>query len=263
MLVEIKPLPVTKWHGKKGKDSFAQPKTVEVLYDSNTGAYATGLTTEEQDKYGKLIGVDLSETFLPDTPHPFYGSKASWVNLPNQTLVFDTIRNLDYVKVANCKASKYVANSMKEYEDGLWPEATHVIFSEEEEMELKASKFQLVQAASVKLVDKTLDGKIAIVQILSNKNVKGRSANFVDGILSELVQEKPEEVIRVLSMDKEEVVTRATVLELLQKNILTTQGQAVFYMGNQIGLDYEDAIKYFKDPNNAAMKVRLLEKIQK
>ena len=47
MLVEVRPLPEKKWHGKKGKDSFAQPKTIEVLYDEKLGAYATGLTEEE------------------------------------------------------------------------------------------------------------------------------------------------------------------------------------------------------------------------
>lgn len=263
MIVEVRPLPSTKWHGKKGKESFSQPKAVEVLYDPEIGGYATGLSDEEAEKYGKLLGADLGKVFNPIEPHPFWSAKASWAKLENKTMILDTERPSDFVKVANMKASKFVANSMKEFDNGLWPDATHVIFSEEEEMELKATKFQSKQAASVQLIDASLDRKIALVQILSNKNVKGRSPNFVDGVLSEIIEEKPEELLIALKMDKEETMIRSTVLEALQKNILTKQGAAIFYMGEKIGVDYEDSIKYFKDPNHQDMKVRLLEKLQK
>lgn len=262
MLVEIRPLEVQRWHKKKGKEAFAQDKTVEVLYSEELGRLATGLTDEEAEKYGKRMGVDLSSLFNPEVPHPYWTSKASWIPLPNKTLVFNDQRDVDFVKIANCKASKFVANSIKEQKEGKWPDATHVIFSEEEEMELKATEFQIKQKIGVQLIDASLERKIALVQILSNKTVKGRSANFVDGMISEIIEEKPEELLKALGMNKEEVLVRSSVLELLQKNILTKQGSAVYYMGDKIGLDYEDAVKYFKDPNNAVMKVTLLEKLQ-
>jgi len=262
MLVEVRPLPIQRWHKKKGKEAFAQDKTVEVLYSEELGRLATGLTPEEAKKYGERMGVDLSDTFNPEVPHPFWTSKASWINLPNKTTVFNTARDSDFVKVANLKASKFVANSMREQEEGKWPDATHVIFSEEEEMELKATKFQIKQKVGVELINASLERKIALVQILSNKTVKGRSPSFIEGMIAELVEEKPEELLKALSMNKEEVIIRSSVLELLSKNILTKQGSAVYYMGDKIGLDYEDTVTYFKDPNNAVMKVTLLEKLQ-
>lgn len=263
MLVEVKPLPINRWHKKKGKEVFSQAKTIEVLYSEELGKLNTGLTEEEAEEYGGKMGVDLSDKFNPDEPHTFWSTKASWIILPNQTLIFNDIKSTDFVKIANLKASKYVANSMKEYEEGKWPDATHVIFSEEEEMELKASKFQVIQSCSVELVKASLDRKVALIQILSNKNVKGRSQDFIDGVMSEIVMEKPEELLKALQMDRDEVVLRSMVLELLQKNILTTQSGGINYMGAKIAFDYEDAVKYFKDPNNSEMKVRLLEKIQK
>jgi hypothetical protein len=36
------------------------------------------------------------------------------------------------------KGSKLVANSMKELDEGKWPEATHVIFDESEEVSYKS-----------------------------------------------------------------------------------------------------------------------------
>ncbi len=259
MRVEVRPIERKQWHGKKGKDSFAQPKTVEVLYNAEKGIYDTGLNEQETEKYSKLMGVNLGNQFNFTEPHEFWSSKASWTNLPNQTLVLDTEKNAEFVKVANLKASKFVANSLKEHEDGLWPDATHVIYSEEEEMELKASKFQIQQKASVSLINMSSDGKADLVQILAEKTVKGRSQNFIDGMISELIETKPQEVIRFISMGKEEVTIRASVMELLSKGILNKQAGRVYYMGEQIALDYEDAVKYFKDPENSRMRVMLME----
>lgn len=262
-LVEVRPLEVKKWHGKKGKEAFGQPKTIEVLFSNVTGKYDTGLSEEEAKEYGKRMGADLTDTFNPMEPHPFWSSKASWVVLPNQTTVFNTDKDRDFVKVANLKASKFVANSLKEYNEGKFPDATHVIFSEEEEMESKAAKFELRQQASAKLIDYSLEARATIIQVIENKNVKGRSQSFVNGVLSEIVENKPEELLRVMSMDKEETVTRANVLELLQKGVLRKVGGTIQYMGEKLAVDYEDMVKYMKNPDNSVMKVRLLEQLTK
>ena len=41
--IEVKPIDRKQWHNKKGKESFTLPKIREVLYDQDTGEYATGL----------------------------------------------------------------------------------------------------------------------------------------------------------------------------------------------------------------------------
>ena len=53
-------------------------------------------------------------------------------------MIFDTSNPLDFIKMRVCKASRFVANSWKEFEEGLFPEATHVIFDESEEIEEKS-----------------------------------------------------------------------------------------------------------------------------
>src|ERR1019366_7157512 len=117
-MVEIRPLPQKKWHGKKDGESFAQPKAVEVLYDPEKGTYATGLTDEEANEYGKKLGVNLSSIFIADEPHEYWGNKASWIVLPNRTVLFNTEKPADFVKIKNMKASSRVANSMAEWEAG-------------------------------------------------------------------------------------------------------------------------------------------------
>lgn len=261
MLVEVRPLEIKKWHGKTGKESFSQPKTIEVLYDSNTGKLATGLTEEEAEKYGKILGLDLSDTFLPHAPHPYWSLKAAEIRLLNSTMIFDTSKPLDYVKVKNLKASKFVANSMKEYEQGLYPFATHVIFDETEEVAAKAGKIQLKNKAN-KLADKmSVDEKISIIQILSNKTLRGRSNDFVDVELEQILTERTEDFIRFAKMDKQEVYVRASVLEAIHKNILTKEGTAIYYMGEMLGVDFESTVEWFINPQNQKMKVSILEKL--
>lgn len=80
-LVEIRPLDIPRWHGKQGKEAFTQPHTIEALYDHSTGGYATGLSEKEEIEYSKKMGgVDLSNHFNQDAPHPFGGVKWGELN---------------------------------------------------------------------------------------------------------------------------------------------------------------------------------------
>ena len=261
MKVEVRPLPEKKWHGKKGKESFARPKDIEVLYDNATGKYATGLTPEEAAEYGKKLGVDLSDTFNPNEPHPFWSTKAAMIRLENHTMLFDTAKASDFVKVKNMKASKKVANSMREWEEGKWPEATHVIYDEAEEVNMKASKIAMRDEAIVFKTKMSDEDKANMVQILSNKTVKGRSTDFINVELDAVIEEKPAEFLRYAKMGREEVGVRASVLEAVHKNILTKEQGSYYYMGEPIGIDLETTIEWFRNPQNQKMKVAILEKM--
>jgi len=263
-LVEVRPLDTEKWHGKKGKENFAQPKTLEVLFDRKTGGYATGLTPEEAEHYGKILGVDLSNVFSPDSPHPYWSSKASWITLPNHTKVFDMKKPAEYVKIKNMKASSRVANSLKDYEDGLYPEATHYIVDEVEEIAGKAIMANHRKEAYLMLDKMTDTDKTSMIQILSKKNLKGRTADFINAEIDEiqLDKERLEPFLRYAKMGREEVNLRATLLVGLSQNVLTKEGESIFYMSELLGIDIDQAIKWFKDPNNQKLKVAILDKIK-
>lgn len=263
MLVEVKPLPSKKWHGKVDKESFTQPKVVEVLPDTDTGKYRTGLTTKEAEEKGKELGVDLSDNFNPEVPHPFWGSKQAWMVLPNYTVILNDEKPYEFIKIRNMKASGKVANSMKEWEEGQWPQATHVIFDEAEEVELKASKIALKRTAGKIADNMSLEAKISMVWVLSNKSVKKMSPNFIEVEIEAIIDEKAAEFIKYADMGKEEVTTRAQVLEMLNKNILTREQGSIYYMGELVGLDFEDAVGWFKNPNNQKLKVMILDKLDK
>lgn len=260
-IVEIRPLDIPKWHGKKGEESFTQAHTIECLYDPITGGYATGLTEGEEQKYSKKLGVDLSRVFNQDEPHPFWNSKMGRVKLENATMIFDDTKNLDFVKVKWLKASKYVANSLKEWEDGLYPEATHVIYDETQEEDIKASKALKKQEAVKLSLELDAEAQANIVQILTERSVKGRSPNYLVGEIDDLITHRVDDFIREAKRDKKDLHIQAAVLEAIYRNILTKEGTSIFYLTDKIGYDFESAVEWFTDPQNQQMKVSILGKL--
>lgn len=262
MKVEVRPLNIPRWHGKKEKESFAQPQSFEVLMNVNTGRYATGLTEEEATTYGKLLGANLDDIFNPEQPHSFWGSSGGKIKLQNATMILDTKKPLDFVRVKNMKASDQVANSIKEWEDGLWPDATHVITDEAEEVEIKASKIESKYKAIEIASKMTPEAKLAIIQILSEKSMRGQSPNFILAEIDDIIEKKQEEFLRYANLDKKELSVRAQILEAVYRNILTKEGTSFYYMSDKVGFDLDDTVKWFMDPQNQNMKIAILEKLK-
>lgn len=259
MKVEVRPIQKKTWHGKVGEESFKSGIVVEVLYDPQQGGYATGLTEEEAEEYGKKLGVDLSNTFNATEAHAYWGSKAGAIKLDNVPMFFDTDNPRDYVKVANMKASKFVANSMNELNK--WPNATHVIYSEEEEAKEKASKIQLRNRASGIFMKLSTDDKLNFIQLMGQKSLRGRSQDHIDTELDALIQKDPEKFISFTNMDKEDFAIMATLYEAIHRNVLIKQANNITYMGDVIAADIDDGIKWFKDPQNSKIKALIYQKL--
>lgn len=260
--VEIKPLPLKKWHGKEGKDSIAQPIRFEVLYDPETGKYATGLTEDEATKYSKLLGgVDLSDGYSADKPHPYWSTQAASMKLPNHTIILHTERPAEFVKWKNLRASSQVANSLKEWQDGKYPFATHYIHDETEEVELKAGKIQRKLECVHLMASMSPEEMASLVQIISDKPMRTKSAQAILTALDEIVEQKPDEFLKWAKADKGDVYLRATVLEAIHRGILTKEGTAVHYMSDRIGSDVDEAVNWFAHPDNQKQKVIILGKL--
>lgn len=263
MKVEVRPLDIPKWHKKKGKEAFQQPHAIEALYDSQIGGYATGLTEEEVEKYQKKLGVDLSNVYDQEKPHPFWSSKMGNIKLENRTMIFETEKALDFVRVKVMKASKFVANSMKEWEDGDYPEATHVITDEEETIKARATKLQKKNKAFKVAMKLSKDDQVNLIQVISDKSCRGRSQDFIDLEIDDLINEKLEEFLKYAEMDKKTLYLRAAILEAIHRNILTKEGTSILYLSDKLGFDFEDTVNWFANPQNQQMKVAILDKLNK
>lgn len=283
--VQLRPIDTPKWHNKKGAESFTRAKVISALVDGDSMTYATGLEyikkdyidpadgktkLTEAEYYGKALKADLSNQFNLDTPHPFWDSKMAKVKLENRTQFFSHDNPLQHIQIQILKASKYVANSMQAFEEGEYPEATHVIYDETEEVEVKASKVALITqlyAASAKLSQGQKIETILLMtgegDYLRGKNLKGKSENFVNVEFAKLIDTKPDTLNHVLSMDKEALATRALVIEALQKHVLKKDGHKIKYFDTVIGQDIDDVAQYLNNPENQDFKLRIKEQINK
>ena len=260
--VEVRPIESKRWHNKTGQESFTRPKKIQALVDGSTMKYATGLTEADIKELAKKgISYDLSAQYNSEAPHPFWDSGMAIIKLENNTMFFDTDNALDFIKIRVMKASKYVANSMAEYDLGQWPEATHVIFDEAEQAQVLASKVETKNTAIIEASKLSLDRKIQLILVLGGKNMKNQSADFVAVELDKIITRDAGEFLRYLKMDKKQTASHALVLEALQKSVLRKEGQRIFHMDSPLGIDEIEVAEYLSKDENQDIKMLILSKI--
>jgi hypothetical protein len=223
--------------------------------------YATGLSKEDIKKLSAQVKYDLSDHFDDQAPHPFWDSNIAIIKLENNTMFFNLDLPLEYIKVKVMKASKFVANSMKEYEEGLWPEATHVLHDEAEIAEMSASKVEIKNQAIIEASKLTPERKVELVLVLGGKNLKNQSANFVTVELDKVINKDPDLFLRTVKLDKGQVANQALVLEALQKGILRREGQRIFHMDAPLGIDEIEVAEYLSKDENQDIRLIVLQKL--
>jgi hypothetical protein len=260
--VEVRPIESKRWHNKTGPESFTRPKKIQALIDSSTMKYATGLSDEDvKALIKKGVKYDLSDHFVEGTPHAFWDSSMAVIKLENNTMFFDMDNALEFIKVRVMKASKFVANSLAEYEQGIWPEATHVIFDEAEQAQVLASKVEEKNRAIIEASKLSLERKVQLILVLGGKNMKNQSADFVAVELDKIITKSPSDFLRFLNMDKKQVAAHALVLEALQKSVLRKEGQRIFHMDSPLGIDEIEVAEYLSKEENQDIKLLILSKI--
>lgn len=260
--IEVRPIEVKKWHEKEGQESFTRPKKIRALVDSSTMKYATGLSDSDiEDLRKKGVNYDLSDNYNSEVPHSFWDSNMSAIKLENNTMFFDPSIPLEFIKIRIMKASKYVANSMAEYDMGYWPEATHVIYDEAEQAEVTASKVEIKNNAILESTKLSLDRKIEIILVMGGKNMKNQSPGFVVVELDKWVSKDPAEFLRLIKMDKKQLANHALVLEALQKSVLRKEGQRIFHMDSPLGIDEIEVAEYLSKEENQDIKLLILSKV--
>ena len=261
-IIEVRLIERERWHGLKGKDTITRPTTVEALLSNATGKLATGLSPEDRERLEKTTGLDLSDDYVPGRPHPFYSSKAGEVKLEPGTNIFDTDKPFEEIKVKLLKASDFVANSQKEYDEGKFPLAQFVIYDEREELEVKASKSAIRRQVILETDKLTPERKAEIIQITLGLNVRNQSDNFLNLRLVEAVEKKgADTVLTLIKRDKARTSVHAMALEAIHKNILRKEGSSYYYMDDQLGFDLESTLDYLQDKKNQALKAQIIEKL--
>jgi hypothetical protein len=262
--IEVKPLPMQKWHGKKGKESFFMPQKIQAFADPQSMKYVHGLTekelTELKEKHG--LQYDLSDNFNPEKAHPFWDSNIASVKLENRTMLFYRSNPLDLIRVAIMRVCPYVANSFKDWEDGKYPLATHYIHDEAQYVETKASAIEQRNTAVTLSMKLSLDHKIQVIMLMLGKNLRNQSNEAVLVAIEDCINQDVEQFIRLVKKDKKETYLESLVLMGIQKNILRKEGHKIMYMDSHLGADFADVADYLNKPENQDLKILLMEKIE-
>lgn len=276
--VIIKPLPKDKWH-KLGPYAVKEgQRIIKALVDRKTGRYATGLNYEkiykddmtESQYYGKLIGVDLDNTFWnseanmnsKERKESFWETRTAQVVLGQETAILNIGTPLQYVLYKLCEAHPGIANTLREWEEGNPPDATHYIYKEEEVTDEKASKVAMKQQAMIMAAELTPNKLAELVTLLDNVPHKYDSKNTLIVILDKYIESDPRLVIEYMSLSHEDLAMRSMVIEAIGLGIFYIKARIIMYYDIVIGGNVVEAVQFLKNPSNMDIKHRVIAAIQ-
>lgn len=264
--VEVRPAPNKKpWHNLSEKETFTRTKRIQALVNPETLTYATGLSEKDIEhlKEKKKVSYDLSISYDPHNPHAFWDSPIASFKLENRTQIFNEENPLDFIRVRLMKASKYVANSLSEYEEGKFPDATHIMFDEIQEAESKAAKVEIRKQAYLQAAKLGRDRKVQIIRLLGGKNVKGHSDAFVEVALDDLLTENPQDILRMIEKHPEELATEALVYEALDRGVLKKKAGKIMYYESVFGFTEKDVAIFLGKDENQDIQFQIKEAVNK
>lgn len=265
--IEIRPIP-----GRNGirefsenLEFFSQAHIITAYVNGDTLKYETGLS-EDDKQYLKDNGFpyDIDDTYQRGVPHPFWESEIVKTQLTSTPMFLFPGRNLlDFVKWKYLKKSNYVYSSEQEMLKGHKTEATHYIYNEAQENEVKATALEkrnkLVQTVS----EMSLARKRDIILILLNENTDNKDENYLTVRFEDVFNDKEQSyrLTQLLKHSDEMITTKANVKSAIHKNVLTRTPKGIFYFEHNIGLTEDDVVEYLNKPENQEVLLQIKSKI--
>lgn len=260
-LIEVKPIEKEKWYKNEKANFIIRPIKVQCAVDAKTRKYSFPASEDEIKELQERTGFNLDLNFKIGEPHPFFDSEVSHVQLQYGSNFFDTENPVDLIKIFILKGNDLIANSIEEYRNNKFPKAKFVIYSSNEEEELKASKQSIRRKAIVEMTKLTTDKKLNILLVLTGIDASKQSVDIIDSRLEDVIQNKPEQFLKVIDIKPEDLNTQALIKKLINARILMQEGTIIKYGDVVIGADMPSAIKYLLSPKNQILKIQLQEKL--
>lgn len=254
--------PITKeneWHSLHEINLSRMPNTFETIrafYNAEKGHYDTGLTQEQIERLAVALKTDLT----PNYDNEFWATELK-IKIGNDGIVLDPNNPLDEVKIAVAKANKFIANSVKELKNGLWPDAKFVIKNEKEEAEVEEATIN-TKIEAAKIFDKLTPIKRKQLLKLYGRAASNVTDSFVTAKLYEEMEKNPKDFIKRSSMDAKELDIRSTLFDLENLGIIVNKGGQLTYNDDILGYDREDAVANLLKPKAQELVLALKDKIE-
>lgn len=228
---------------------FKNGKDVLTAWFNKFNVLQTGLSTEDAERLGALIGKDLSPI------SPFWNDYS--VTIMDKDLILHTENPEDELKYLVLKAHYRVANGP----DDANPIADYVIYDEVKEA-VKTNEI-----ASVKIKAYTLYSKLTMSQkreILKLYPGYMRTDNVEDALIeSNLVKVMESDFSKFITIvEDKELNSKIFLKDLVTARILTKNKNMYKYGDDVIGHSEESTIEHLNDPKNQGLKIALIKELE-
>lgn len=213
----------------------------------------------------QTTGFNLSLNYT-GAAHEFWGTAQGRVKLPLHPMVFDETNPLHEIQIGIAKAHPAVAPSLAAYNAGQYPQAIFVIVQDQEDVKIRAAKYELQDQAIVALRELTPERKRQIIAIAYGKTARNMSDDDKTVILRQLIDDNPKKLLQLINISEEELKIRSIIIEGVYARVIEKKGSTHYYngelLGTQTGME-DDAINFLNDPNNKPVYDQILDALNK
>lgn len=234
----IKIIDRKKWHGIDSKDFPAQPTTHQA--DVHEGLWQIRLS-EAEIKELKSKGVDVSSRiFNQAEAHPVFDNPLYMPTLNDGTTIFNLDDPSDLVKFGIAKGLSVVAGSKADADEN--GNFLYYIFSQGEEEQSKAKKFEDIQSAYIKLSKLNVQQKKDIALILLGKEVKNDVE--INAAFDDIFKTQLEEFMMYSEQSTDLVAMKALASRAINKLYIQKKDGKYVYGDIEMGFNIEDITQY-------------------
>lgn len=263
MIIEIKPIEKERWHGYKRENDFSRPIKIFPVVDNETRKYRTGLTENEIEALKKMgVPYNLDSNYNRYEPHEFWDSPEVAVKLEKRTIRLNDEIPMDFIKYKYILEHPAVANSMDDYENGKYPDATHYITNSPAALKKKANLVELKKKAYEILSTLDRERKVQVIMLVLGKDVKKKADNEIEVLLDELITNNPKEAYEIMSRNPEKMEAEYIVKLALRKGVLQRDPTSIKFMDLKIGSYISEAADFLMMKENKELKDKIVEQIK-
>jgi hypothetical protein len=244
---------------------IAREKKIEAWFDSNKGMYVVDLPDslweELRQKLGSKYNLDLDHDVTSGEAHEFWGSKMMQVRLEPNTMVLNLDENpINIAKLGVMRGHPWIANSLKEYNQGRWSEAKYIIIDDFQDVREKADKAMKRAKAHNLIIELDNTAKVDILQVYHNKLYTNASPEKIISDFGDLAESDPSALMELHSLGEEILEVRSLVVQGISTGILQQNGPNVEFNGESLGIGVEEAADFLL--KDSKLKLHIMDKVK-
>lgn len=244
--VVLRPLGTNTWSGLKGRYRNCYDGLGPYLTRSGR-QYAGGLSTEDVNRLGMVLGLDLSA-----------GSeywKTFTIRMASKDYYLDLEDPMDELKYLYAKSHKRVSSSIFERKPG----ADYVLINKEEEAK-KSNVFNKTKRRAYSEFDRLSPEDMRRCLRLYGHNAFSMGNEQVENLLSDIIEGNPQKFLDKWVDNKQRDV-EYIIETAVARNVIRKTKNVYRYGPDIIGHSTDDTVAYLSNPANQDIKLTILREI--